>query len=226
MPVCVLSTPTCSSAARSAPSRPCCTLHGSRSASPFPARGWRARSSGRARQLVTTGSDLSRFELTDRCPPLHTHTHTHPCRVLLRRFCAELVAACLQEGGLLNRESNPGAATPHSLFKLYKGQAATTANPYTLRNQFSMPSGRPMHRVQSAPPRRPILEQRQPLLTPDPGMPMGAQPPSQRGVDRGRQRPDSPPRAGLKIVSAGAVPRCDTTLTLSLNSLNFKLASS
>ena len=33
-------------------------------------------------------------------------------------------------------QSNPGAATPQSLFKMYKDQAAVTANPYTLR-QFA-----------------------------------------------------------------------------------------
>lgn len=30
-------------------------------------------------------------------------------------------------------DSNPGAATPYSLYKLYSKQAAATANPYTLR---------------------------------------------------------------------------------------------
>lgn len=30
-------------------------------------------------------------------------------------------------------DSNPGAATPYSLYKLYAKQAAATANPYTLR---------------------------------------------------------------------------------------------
>ena len=33
-------------------------------------------------------------------------------------------------------QSNPGAATPQSLHRLYKNQAAATANPYTLR-QFA-----------------------------------------------------------------------------------------
>lgn len=47
-------------------------------------------------------------------------------------FCAELVAAILREGGLLDRNSNPGAATPQSLYELYKGRAASTANPHTL----------------------------------------------------------------------------------------------
>ena len=35
--------------------------------------------------------------------------------------------------------SNPGAATPQSLHKLYKNQAAVTANPYTLRTFSSCP---------------------------------------------------------------------------------------
>lgn len=51
-------------------------------------------------------------------------------------FCAELVAACLQAGGLMNASSSPGAATPSSLYKLYKGRGAVAANPCTLRRQF------------------------------------------------------------------------------------------
>lgn len=48
-------------------------------------------------------------------------------------FCAELVAAILQEGGLLDRSSNPGGATPQSLYTLYVSRAASTANPYALK---------------------------------------------------------------------------------------------
>ena len=48
-------------------------------------------------------------------------------------FCAELVADVLREGGLLDRSSNPGAATPEGLHNLYKSRAAATANPYLLR---------------------------------------------------------------------------------------------
>ena len=48
-------------------------------------------------------------------------------------FCAELVAAVLKEGGLLDSVSNPGAATPESLHALYKARATTTANPFLLR---------------------------------------------------------------------------------------------
>lgn len=48
-------------------------------------------------------------------------------------FCAELVAAVLKEGGLIDPVSNPGAATPQALHDLYKSRATTTANPYLLR---------------------------------------------------------------------------------------------
>lgn len=53
------------------------------------------------------------------------------------------MAATLQVGGLLSTCSNPGAATPHSLWKLYKDQAAAAANPFTLRNQFQHPPRHP-----------------------------------------------------------------------------------
>ena len=43
-------------------------------------------------------------------------------------FCAELVAAILQEGGLLDRSSNAGGATPQSLYTLYVSRAASTAS--------------------------------------------------------------------------------------------------
>ena len=48
-------------------------------------------------------------------------------------LCAELVAAILQEGGLPDRSSNPGGATPQSLYTLYVSRAASTANPYALK---------------------------------------------------------------------------------------------
>jgi hypothetical protein len=46
---------------------------------------------------------------------------------------AELVAAVLQHGGLIDKHSNPGAATPENLHQLYKSRATATANPYLLR---------------------------------------------------------------------------------------------
>tara|TARA_B110000116_G_scaffold269695_1_gene286152 strand:+ start:603 stop:1244 length:642 start_codon:yes stop_codon:yes gene_type:complete len=47
---------------------------------------------------------------------------------------AELVAAILKEGGLLEASSNPGSATPETLHKIYLSRAAVTANPYVLRD--------------------------------------------------------------------------------------------
>lgn len=49
-------------------------------------------------------------------------------------FCAELVASILREGGLLEAGSNPGSATPETLYRLYQGRAACTANPHVLRD--------------------------------------------------------------------------------------------
>ena len=48
-------------------------------------------------------------------------------------FCAELVGSILKEGSLLSPDSNPGSATPESLYRLYSRHAATTGNPFTLR---------------------------------------------------------------------------------------------
>ena len=60
---------------------------------------------------------------------------------LLNRYCAELVAACLQVGGLMSPNSETGSATPSSLYKLYKNCGAVAANPCTLRRQFAGVSG-------------------------------------------------------------------------------------
>jgi len=49
-------------------------------------------------------------------------------------FCAELVAATLQRGGLYPRDDNPGAATPESLYRRFISQATTTGNPCTMRS--------------------------------------------------------------------------------------------
>ena len=49
-------------------------------------------------------------------------------------FCAELVAATLQKGGLYPKNENPGAATPESLYRRFISQATTTGNPCTMRS--------------------------------------------------------------------------------------------
>jgi hypothetical protein len=58
-------------------------------------------------------------------------------------FCAELVAACLQVGGLLSTRVNPGAATPAALHKRYVGWGSCTGNPVVLeRARISQQSAR------------------------------------------------------------------------------------
>jgi len=59
---------------------------------------------------------------------------TVACVLIATLVCAELVAAILREGGLLEASSNPGSATPETLHKLYLSRAAVTANPYVLRD--------------------------------------------------------------------------------------------
>jgi hypothetical protein len=48
-------------------------------------------------------------------------------------FCAELVACCLQKGGLIDPKSNPAAATPASLYRLFSKSSSTSANPFVIR---------------------------------------------------------------------------------------------
>lgn len=64
------------------------------------------------------------------------HTYNPDTKQHALRYCAELVAACLQAGGLMSQESKPGAATPQSLYRLYKSAGAVAANPCALRREF------------------------------------------------------------------------------------------
>lgn len=71
-------------------------------------------------------------------------------------FCAELTAAILQVGGLLNSQSNPGSATPSSLYNMYQSRAAVTANPFKihlLQQQASQ-----SRRGHSSPDSEPLLQ--------------------------------------------------------------------
>lgn len=49
-------------------------------------------------------------------------------------YPSELVAATLQAGNLMSADSNPGAATPRSLYDMYSAHAAATGNPCTMRS--------------------------------------------------------------------------------------------
>ena len=121
-------------------------------------------------------------------------------------FCAELVAAILKHGSLMSQDSNAGAATPYSLYKLYSKQAAATANPYTLRqagaitlNGIAMSGHRGgFSAVPTAPPSRSTA------LT------LGS---------HERRRTDSPPRASFRVIAPGAIQMGPPQLTLSLASL-------
>lgn len=127
---------------------------------------------------------------------------TTTCRVLFLEFfifltlgapvclCAELVAAILKKGGLMSSTSNPGAATPQSLHRLYKNQAAATANPYTLR-QFNNPSSNDAERSR---------------LLGFQGMmdrPVSAR--QSAHTMTSRKRGDSPPRASFRCVSTNSM---------------------
>lgn len=123
-------------------------------------------------------------------------------------FCAELVASVLQKGGLMSSSSNPGAATPESLHRLYKNQAAVTGNPYVLR-QFNMNQGAASYASLA---RAVVPERRVAGFVQMPSRPVSA--PAQRAPSSDfllvpRRRGDSPPRASFTCVSArgeGAAP--------------------
>lgn len=143
------STPTSASAAPSGRRTRCSRTRARWSASPSRTWAWPGASSSRARPTASPSS-----------APVRPAPHQRHLRLLTRHAArAELVAAILKKGGLMcahppaapcaparlsdwrcalerSAASNPGAATPESLHRLYKNQAAVTANPYTLR-QFN-----------------------------------------------------------------------------------------
>lgn len=116
---------TCTSswAAPSSPRNECCSLRGLRWASPSRRSAWRGRSCGRERPTGPAGATAPENHGTG-APPRR--------RALVRRYCAELTAAVLQVGGLLHKQSNPGAATPSSLYELFAPRAAVAANPFKI----------------------------------------------------------------------------------------------
>jgi len=127
---------TTSTRASAAPRRPstawCATPRRSAWASRFQTRAWRARCCGRGRRTeVPFFAQACSFAPNPRVEHLFLSACS-PLPVLCG--CAELVAAILKEGGLLEASSNPGSATPETLHKIYLSRAAVTANPYVLRD--------------------------------------------------------------------------------------------
>lgn len=83
-------------------------------------------------------------------------------------FCAELVAATLKVGGVMSKDSNPGAATPQSLYQLYEKHATTTGNPCVLRTIASSQQQVPSRnsRMFSKPPRAATIQKMPPKSCP------------------------------------------------------------
>jgi hypothetical protein len=136
-------------------------------------------------------------------------------------YCAELVAAILKQGGLLSQESNPGAATPHSIFKLYSKQAAATANPFVLRQAVSKIS---LNSVVSSRPNSagsgPSNSVTAPLLGSGVAASLMATLPKSHSLGgSARRHSDSPPRASFKLLAAPRTVVPQKGLTISLNSL-------
>ena len=145
-------------------------------------------------------------------------------------FCAELVAAILKEGGLLEASSNPGSATPETLHKLYLSRAAVTANPYVLRDlnattglSFCNTMGQCHQRTgasaSSTAEEREALLQHHSIMAP---VPPPQRAPTTASALGERRRGDSPPRGHFRVISS--VPKgrgggCGAAGTLSNLSL-------
>ena len=109
-----------------------------------------------------------------------------------------------------SQDSNPGAAAPYSLYKLYSKQAAATANPYMLRQagNLKLTTLGMWGGVRSLHPPTAQTPMRAP-----------ARPAAHVGGSY-RTRPDSPPRASFRVLAPGALHAMDgPQLTLSLTSL-------
>ena len=143
-------------------------------------------------------------------------------------FCAELVAAILQKGGLMSRDSNPGAATPYSLYNMYAKQAAATANPYTLRGMNLTLGGQTMG-VAARSGGTVKNEDAVPLLD-APHDNVSTLAPALQPIRTGitsykapRRQADSPPRASFKVVSNRGIASTsfghDAPLSISLSGL-------
>mgnify|MGYP001194797687 CR=1 FL=1 len=178
---------------------------------------------GMARSLIvprrSDGSSwcvfLSTFKHASRQPsPPRTPFQS---RYFLYRFCAELVAAVLKAGALMSHDSNPGAATPYSLYKMYSKHAAATANPYTLRSvsglTFSAMTSQSMQNAYCSIPQEPTPQLEGMLALP------ASRPAQSTHISTQRKRSDSPPRASFKVLSTTENNNGVPGLALSLSSL-------
>lgn len=143
---------------------------------------------------------------------------------LLARFMLFSSCTSHHDSGLnpgRSSDSNPGAATPYLLYKLYSKQAAATANPYTLRQRgglsFSALGGATSYAAvptASSGAAMQLLQQGAVTLAPTHTLPVTG--------GSMRSRSDSPPRASFRLLTGPApAPQQGKTrqLTLSLTSL-------
>jgi len=132
------------------------------------------------------------------------------CVLIAPLVCAELVAAILKEGGLLEASSNPGSATPETLHKLYLSRAAVTANPYVLRDlnattglSFCNTMGQCHQRSGassgSTAEEREALLQHHSIMAP---VPPPQRAPTTASALGERRRSDSPPRGHFRVISS------------------------
>ena len=98
--------------------------------------------------------------------------------------------------------SNPGSATPETLYRIYKDRAAATANPFVLRDMqttaglsFASTIGQSGH--ERAEERESLLQQRA-ILAPMPPMRSAH---ASNGTIGERRRADSPPRGHFRVIT-------------------------
>ena len=180
------------------------------------------------------------------CAGTRVRPNDHTRRVPLTfhvPVCAELVAAILKEGGLMDAHSNPGSATPEMLHKIYAPRAAVAANPCVLRDvqaaslHFNATLGAQTYPGMSerAAEHEHHLTQRAMLantVAPVP-TPLPPQPPQ---FAIGRRRAASPTRGHFKEVGrqqyhgnssvcTARIPSSQPGVQLTLNSLDFSSAA-
>jgi len=127
-------------------------------------------------------------------------------------FCAELVAAVLKVGGLLDANCNPGAATPEMLHRIYANRGAVSANPCLLReiNSHSIHPGPANGFIGNLTAAERIAE-REALIAATSsyagGIPMQLPAaPHQALFQPARRRADSPPRGHFHAVNKDRMP--------------------
>ena len=127
-------------------------------------------------------------------------------------FCAELVAAILKVGGLLDANCNPGAATPEMLHRVYAPRAAVAANPVLLReiNGHSIHPGPANGFIGNLTAAERIAEREALIAATSPyqgGIPMHLPAaPQQALFQPARRRAESPPRGHFHSVNKDRLP--------------------